>query len=358
VSELRTLVAVDDFRAAAKALLPRAAWDYFDGGAGSERTLFENERAWGRHRLRPSVLADVGGATTATSVLGAPVELPVIVAPMAIQRMAHPDGEPGLARAASGAGAIFVLSTAASATPEEVAAAAPEARRWFQLDLHRDRDHSYRAIEAAVNAGYSAVVLTVDSPVPGIRRRDRRNGFVVPEDLPVPGIRRSAGGPIAASEFYAINDPTATWADLDQLVAACPVPVLVKGIQTAEDARRAVAAGVAAIIVSNHGGRQLDGAAATAEVLPEVVCAVDGSVEVLVDGGLRSGSDVAVALALGATAVLVGRPLLWGLAVAGAAGAAAVLDLLQEELLTTIALLGCTSPSELGPRHVQPPRGS
>ena len=341
--------------AQARAVLPPLAWDYFAGGAGEERTLSENQAAWGRYKLRPRVLVDVGAVSTRTTVLGTEVALPVLVAPSALQRMAHPDGEEAVASATADAGTVYVLSTAATATPEAVTRAAPDGRRWFQLDLHRDRARSHEAIATAVSLGFSAVVLTVDTPVPGVRRRDQRNAFAVPAHLSVPGIRPVSSdttGAMGADEFYAINDPTTTWDDLAELVASCPLPVLVKGVQAGDDARLACEHGAAAVIVSNHGGRQLDGVAATADVLPEGVEAVDGRVEVLVDGGIRTASDVVVALALGARAVLIGRPILWGLAVAGQEGCRDVLAVLADELNSALALMGVSSPAELGTRHL------
>jgi isopentenyl diphosphate isomerase/L-lactate dehydrogenase-like FMN-dependent dehydrogenase len=347
------LTIADVERLASGALEP-GPHGYFAGGAGDERTLRENVDAWRRRTLRPRVLVDVGRVSTATTVLGTPVASPVLVAPTALQRMAHPDGEPGMARAAARAGTIMTLSTLATSTPHEVAAAAPGAPRWFQLYVTRDRAVSGALVDAAVDAGFGAVVVTVDAPVPGRRERDHRTGFRVPGDLDMPAVTAALGrsGGVTVEDFFSVVDPTVTWADLEAFASACPLPVLVKGIQTGADAALACDHGAAGIIVSNHGGRQLDGVAATADMLPEVVEAAGGRLEILVDGGIRRGTDVVTALALGARAVLIGRPALWGLAAGGEAGARHVLDLLNAEVETALALLGCAEPGALTRAHV------
>ncbi len=345
---------VMDYERLAAAALPEGPLGYFAGGAGDERTLRENVAAWSRRQLRPRILVDVGDVSTATTVLGTPVASPVLVAPTALQRMAHPDGEPGMARAAAGAGTIMTLSTLCTSTPAEVAAAAPGGPRWLQLYVTRDRSISSALVDAAVDAGFGAVVVTVDAPVPGGRERDHRTGFRVPADLDMPAVTAALGrsGGVTVEDFFSVVDPTVTWADLDDFVARCPLPVILKGVQTGEDAALACRHGAAAIVVSNHGGRQLDGVAATADMLPEIVDAVGGRLEVLVDGGIRRGTDVLVALGLGASAVLIGRPALWGLAAGGEAGARGVLDTLQRELATGLALLGCTDPRAVTRDHV------
>jgi isopentenyl diphosphate isomerase/L-lactate dehydrogenase-like FMN-dependent dehydrogenase len=327
---------------------------YYAGGAGDERTLADNVAAWTEHRLLPRVLVDVASVSTSTTVLGTQVSLPVLVAPVALQRMAHPDGEPGMARAAAAAGTIMTLSTLATSTAAEVAGASPGSPRWYQLYITRDRGVSRSLVDQAVDAGFTAVVVTVDAPVPGRRERDLRTGFRVPDHLDMPAVTaalgRSAG--VSVTDFFSIVDPTLTWAGLETFIDDCPLPVLVKGVHAAADAALAVDHGASGVIVSNHGGRQLDGVPGTARLLPAVVDAVAGRVEVLVDGGIRRGSDVAVALALGARAVLLGRPMLWGLAVDGESGARHVLDLVRAELETTLALLGCTSPDEVTAAHL------
>jgi len=347
-------VNLDDYERLAQEQLPAGALGYYAGGAADERTLRENREAWARRRLRPRVLVDVGAVTTETTVLGSPVSLPVLLAPTALQRMAHPDGEEATARAAAGAGTLMTLSTLATSTPAHVAAAAPQAPRWFQLYVTRDRSISRGLVAQAAEHGFTGIVVTVDAPVPGRRERDHRTGFRVPADLEMPAVNtalgRSAG--VSVEEFFAVVDPTVTWADLERFAGECGLPVIVKGVQTAEDAELACEHGAAGVIVSNHGGRQLDGVAATADILPEVVEAVGGRVELYVDGGIRRGTDVLTALALGARAVLIGRPVLWGLAVAGEAGVRDVLELLRAELRTSLALLGARSPAEVTRAHV------
>jgi len=346
---------VSEYERLAEDVLEEGALGFFAGGACDERTLRENVEAWRRYHLRPRVLVDVDGTTTATTVLGTDVAMPVLVAPTAFQRVAHPDGETGTARAAAAAGTIMCLSTMATSTPAEVAAAAPAAPRWFQLYVFRDRGVTSALVDQASESGYSAIVLTVDAPRLGRRERDLRTGFRVPEEVVVPSVSAAAGGWAGATPLDTLTwiDPTISWRDLEQMVAESPLPVVVKGIQTSEDAALACDHGAAAIVVSNHGGRQLDGVAATAELLPEVVEAVAGRIEVLVDGGIRRGSDVVTALALGARAVLVGRPVLWGLAHAGEEGARHVLELLRDETELALALCGCTSPEKVTPEHVR-----
>ena len=345
---------VMEYERLAAAALPEGPLGYYAGGAGDERTLRENVEAWGRRRLRPRVLVDVGHVSTATTVLGTTVASPVLVAPTALQRMAHPEGEPGMARAAAGAGTIMTLSTLCTSTPAEVAQAAPGAPRWLQLYVTRDRAVSGALVDSAVDSGFCAVVVTVDAPVPGRRERDHRSGFRVPSDLEMPAVTAALGrsGGVTVEDFFSVVDPALTWRDLEDFASGCSLPVLVKGIQTAEDAALACEHGAAGLIVSNHGGRQLDGVSATADMLPEVVDAVAGRVEILVDGGVRRGTDVLTALALGARAVLIGRPALWGLAAGGEAGARGVLDTLQRETENGLALLGCRSPAEVTRAHV------
>ena len=295
---------VRDYERLAEAALPAGPLGYYAGGAGDERTLRENVDAWGRRRLRPRVLVDVSSVSTATTVLGTPVGTPVLVAPTALQRMAHPDGEPGMARAAAAAGSLMTLSTLCTSTPAEVSAAAPGAPRWLQLYVTRDRSISRALVDSALDAGFSAIVVTVDAPVPGIRERDHRTGFNVPGDLDMPAVTAALGrsGGVTVEDFFSVVDPALTWSELERFAQDCPLPVLVKGIQTGEDAALACEHGAAGVVVSNHGGRQLDGVSATADILPEVVDAVSGRLEIIVDGGIRRGTDVLVALALGAQA--------------------------------------------------------
>ncbi|HZO58624.1 MAG TPA: alpha-hydroxy acid oxidase [Solirubrobacterales bacterium] len=346
---------VADYERIARERLEPGAYGYFAGGAGDERTLDDNVAAYRRWQLRPRALVDVSAATTAATVLGAEVSMPLVVAPVAFQRMAHPDGEPGMARAAAAAGTVMVLSTLATATPAEIAAAAPGARRWFQLYIFRDRGVTRALIEQAEEAGFEAIALTVDVPRLGRRERDLRTGFVIPAEVTVPSFAAAAGKPTGGTpaDMFSLMDPAVTWDDLEELVSDCNLPVLVKGILTAEDAALAVDHGAAGVVVSNHGGRQLDGATATIDALPEVADAVEGRIEVLVDGGIRRGADVVKALALGARAVLAGRAPLWGLAARGEQGAREVLELLREEIELAMVLTGAAAPDALNRTHVR-----
>jgi len=347
-------VCVADYERLAEQTLDPGAFGYYAGGAGDERSLAGNVAAWEALHLRPRVLVDVSEVSTATTVLGTPVSMPLLVAPTAIQRLAHPDGEPGMARAAAAAGTLMCLSTLATATPEEVAVAAPGGPRWLQLYVYRDRRVTRAFVAQAAEHGYGAIVLTVDAPRLGRRERDLRTGFRVPKEITVPTMAAALGGWEGATplELLGAIDSSLTWNDLDELRSLSSLPLILKGIQTAEDAELACAHGVDAIVVSNHGGRQLDAVAATAELLPEVVGAVAGRMEVYVDGGIRRGSDVVKALALGARAVLAGRAPLWGLACEGEAGATRVLQLLRDEIELALALCGCTSPEDVSREHV------
>ncbi|HEX9380994.1 MAG TPA: alpha-hydroxy acid oxidase [Gaiellaceae bacterium] len=329
-----------DYERLAEDKLDANAHAYFAGGAGDEITLRENLRAFEQRKLRPRVLVDVGKVSTATTVLGTEVALPVLIAPLAMQRMAHPDGELATARAAAAARTVMCLSSAATCAPAEMAAAAPPGARWFQVYVWRPRSKTEAAIEEAVQHGYSALVLTVDVPYIGRRERDVRVDFRVPEHLTVEGNLFGEG-----------FDPTVSWRDLEWL-AGYGLPVVVKGILTAEDAELACEHGAAAVVVSNHGGRQLDGVPAALDALEEVADAVAGRAEVLLDGGVRRGTDVLKALALGARAVLIGRAMLWGLAVAGEEGVADVLRMFRKEIELGLALLGCGSPADVTRAHV------
>jgi isopentenyl diphosphate isomerase/L-lactate dehydrogenase-like FMN-dependent dehydrogenase len=347
-------VNVADYERLAADRLPQGPLGYYAGGAGDERTLRENVAAYARHQLRPRVLVDVSEVSTATTVLGTEIALPVIVAPVALQKMAHPDGECGMARAAAAAGTIMTLSTIATSAPREVAEAAPGAPRWFQVYIFKDRGVTRAMIDEAIDCGYTALALTVDAPRAGRRERDFRTGFAVPEHINMPAVTAAVGHSegITPQGVFSLLDTSLTWKDLELLVSDSPVPVLLKGVQTGEDARLAAEHGAAGIVVSNHGGRQLDTVAATIDMLPECVEAVDGRIEVLVDGGIRRGTDVLVALALGARAVLVGRPALWGLAAGGEAGARHVLEILRSEVELGQILLGAPELAALGRQHV------
>lgn len=349
------LITVADFERKAAEKLDAGVAGYFFGGAGDELTLAENVSAWGRWRLRPRAFAGLGEWRTEAEVLGGEVSMPVLVAPVAYQGLVNPEGEAAMARAAAGAGTVMCLSTLATLRPRPVAEAAPGGRRWFQLYCFKDEAVTRALVEEAVECGYEAIVVTVDAPRGGNRERDRRTGFEIPAELGVPSIEAALGSgqSVTIEETFALMEPALGWSDLEDLVADCKVPVLVKGVLTAEDAALAIEHGATGIVVSNHGGRQLDRCLATADALSEAVDAVDGRGAVFVDGGIRRGIDVGIALALGADAVLVGRPTLWGLAVGGEAGARQVLELLRQELELTLALCGCASPAELSRAHVQ-----
>ncbi|MEX1262692.1 MAG: alpha-hydroxy acid oxidase [Actinomycetota bacterium] len=343
MDEPTPLIIVDDFAAAARAAVPPDVWDYYEGGAGDEWTLAENRRAFDRWTLRPRFLRGAGNPDTSTTVLGTPVAFPVLVAPWAYQRLAHPDGEHATARAAAAAGTVMVVSSTTEAYLEQVATAS-EGAKWWQLYVAEDRGFTAAMLERVVAAGYRAICWTVDFPVNGLRHRDTRSGFVMP---------------LGIGESDYIYDSNLSWDDLAWIGERSPgLPIIVKGLLTAEDAELAVQAGADAIVVSNHGGRQLDRSPAGLDALPEVVAQVSGRVPVLMDGGVRRGTDVLTAMALGASAVLVGRPTIWGLAAEGEAGVAAVLAILHAELENAMALTGCHTIDEIGRAIVTPARRS
>ena len=334
----------------ARRVMDAAAFDYMVGGAGDEITVGENAAAWSAIRLRPHVLRDVSKVSTATTLLDHELEAPILVPPMGYQRLAHDRGEVAMAEGAAAAGTVMCASTMATVTLEETAAAKPSGPRWFQIYVHRDRDFTRDLVERARDAAYEALVFTVDLPVLPKRKRDVRNAFDLPEGMELAnlGVGRE-GGEGSALEAYADRsiDPSLVPSDISWLTDISGLPVIVKGILRGDDAGRAVEAGAAGVIVSNHGGRQLDTAVPTAVALPEVVEAVGELVPVLVDGGIRSGTDILKALALGAKATLVGRPLLWALAVDGSEGVTRLLEQLAEELERTMALCGASTIDEL-----------
>jgi isopentenyl diphosphate isomerase/L-lactate dehydrogenase-like FMN-dependent dehydrogenase len=348
------LVNVADYERAAAGLLDEGPLGYFAGGAGDERTLRRNVAAYADWELLPRVLVDVADVDASVELFGSRLSMPVAVAPVAFQRLAHDDGEEGMARAAGRAGTAMCLSTIATATPATVAAAAPDTHRWFQLYCFRDRAVTEALLAEAVESGYEAIALTVDAPYAGRRERDLRTGFQV--DVPTPSVQAAIGSdrPVSVREVFDLVDPSLDWDSLAALVEGCELPVLLKGLMRPDDAELAIEAGAAGVVVSNHGGRQLDGVPATVDALPDVADAVAGRIPVLVDGGIRRGGDVLVALALGADAVLVGRPALWGLAVGGEDGATAVLELLKREFELGLALLGCRTPAAITRGHVRP----
>lgn len=334
----------------AETTLGTPAYGYFAGGAGDEITLRDNTEAWSRFALRPRVLVDVSTRDPRTTLLGVERPHPIIVAPMAYQRHAHPDGESAMARAAASTGSTFVLSSQSTTSPEDVAAAAPGGNRWFQLYVFKDRQVSYDLVAAARDNGYEALVLTVDFPVAGWRERDKKSGFQIEYPIAI----NSSGKPIATEDLFEMHDASLTWDDIAEFASLSGMPVLLKGILRPDDALRAVDAGAAGVIVSNHGGRQLDTSLSGADALGTIAEAIAGRIDVLVDGGIRRGWDVAKALALGADAVLVGRHVLWGLVEDGEAGAEAVLRQLLAEFDNALALTGCPIARELDASYVQP----
>ncbi|MCC6574778.1 MAG: alpha-hydroxy-acid oxidizing protein [Planctomycetes bacterium] len=352
--KLQSLLTTADFyRAARKALTP-TTWDYFNAGADAQTTLRANRMAFNRLRLLPRVLVDVSKVDTSAYLFGEKLDWPVLIAPMAYQKLAHKDGEVAVAKAAAAAGTPYVVSTLATTTLEDTAQAVAEASRWFQLYVHQDRRVTQALVHRAQNAGYRALVVTVDAPMLGRRIADVRNRFGLPRGLSMVNLEpyhradlTSAAGSALEELFASRHDATLNWNDLNWLRSLTKLPILLKGILRADDAKRAVEAGVQGIIVSNHGGRQLDGAIATLDALPAIVEAVYRRVPVLVDGGVRWGSDILKALALGANAVLVGRPVLWGLAVGGEAGVARVLAILREEFSRAMALCGCAGVASI-----------
>jgi 4-hydroxymandelate oxidase len=327
-------VQVDDYEPIARAKLPEDLWDYFEGGAGDERTLAENVRAFDRWILRPRVLRGSSTADTSTTLLGWALSMPILVAPWASQQRAHPDGEPGVVRAAGRAGTIAVVSSTAADRVEEIGAAATAGPVWWQLYLYADAGESADLLRRVTAAGFGAICWTVDLPVLGLRHRDTRRGFEPP-------------APTGLDDL--MYEPDLSWEHLSFIRDHAPgLPVVVKGILTAEDGALAVEHGADAVVVSNHGGRQLDSVAAGLDALPEVVEAVAGRVPVLMDGGVRRGTDVLKALALGAAAVLIGRPTVWGLAAEGEDGVVGVLEILRLELQNAMALTGCGSVAGIG----------
>ena len=330
-------------------LLPPEVADYYAGGAESETTLAEAPAAWRRWRLRPRVLTGVSTVALRTTLLGSEVATPVGVAPWAFQAMAHPDGERGTARGAAAAGALMTVSTSAGTRLEEVAAAEPAGPRWFQLYRLHSPAHTDDLARRAGTAGYRALVLTVDLPVLGRRLRDLVNDFALPADFPLPNHPAPDAGPAA-------DIPVWTFDDIARFGQLSGLPVVVKGVLRGDDALRCVQAGAAAVWVSTHGGRQADPAVASAQALPEVVEAVGEDAEVYADGGIRSGSDVLTALALGARAVFLGRPVLWGLATGGADGVTEVLTGLSAELASTMALCGLPDVGSVPRDAVTPAR--
>jgi L-lactate dehydrogenase (cytochrome) len=372
---LAGVASISDLRRLARRRAPRAVFDYTDGAAGDELALRRSRAAYRRVEFQPTVLQDVSSVDTGTPILGRPAALPLILAPTGFTRMMHTEGEPAVARVAQRAGVPYALSTMGTTSIEALAAAAPHGRRWFQLYLWRDRGAGRDFVARAQAAGYEALVLTVDTPVPGPRLRDVRNGLTIPPTL---SLRTFAEGALHPAwwfdlltteplEFASLTrfegtvadlvgrmfDPAATLEDVAWLRRTWSGPLVVKGVQRVADAQRVVDAGADAVVVSNHGGRQLDRSPTPLERLPAVGEAVGERAEVYVDGGILSGADIVAAVALGARACLVGRAYLYGLMAAGEAGVQKAVEILAREVETTLALLGVTSVKDLRPEHVR-----
>ncbi|QNN51814.1 alpha-hydroxy acid oxidase [Nocardioides mesophilus] len=372
---LARAASIADLRRLARRRAPRAVFDYTDGAAGEELSLSRSREAYSRIEFSPRVLQDVSAVDTSTPILGKPSAAPWIFAPTGFTRMMHTEGEPAVGRVAARAGVPYALSTMGTTSIEQLAAAAPDVRRWFQLYLWRDREASRDFVERAQATGYEALMLTVDTPVAGPRLRDVRNGLTIPptlslrtfaegslhpawwldllttEPLEFASLRRFEG--TVAELVGSMFDPAATMADVVWLRELWDGPLVVKGIQTVADALAVVDAGADALVVSNHGGRQLDRAPVPLEVLPSIVDAVGDKAEVYVDGGILSGSDIVAAVALGARAALVGRAYLYGLMAGGERGVQRAAEILQQEIASTLALLGVSRVEDLRRDHVR-----
>lgn len=346
-TKLANAVNLSELEELARSALQPMAYDYYSSGANDEITLRENEQAYRRLQLMPRMLVDCSKIDTSTVVMGQRVSMPVLIAPTAFQRLAHPDGEVATARAAGRAGTIMTLSTLSTSSIEEVAKVA-SSPLWFQLYVYRDRAITRSLVARAESAGYTALVLTVDSPRLGRRERDVRNRFQLPEKLCIANLEldklasmpKNADDSSLSAYIASLYDRSLTWKDLEWFKSITKMPVLVKGILRSDDAKRAIEYGADGIIVSNHGGRQLDTVPATISVLEEIVEAAGKKVEVLVDGGVRRGTDVIKALALGAKAVLLGRSVLWGLTLGGEDGVVDVLEMMRQELELAMTLSG------------------
>ncbi|XP_076384022.1 hydroxyacid oxidase [Megalopta genalis] len=348
-------VCVEDYEIYATKHLPPAVRDYYNSGAGEQFSLRLNTEAFRKYRIRPRFLKDVSKRDLSTTILGEKISMPLGVAPSAMQRMAHPDGELANARAAEAAGTIYTLSTIATSSIEEVAEAAPKGVKWFQLYIYTDRDVTQNLVKRAERAGFKALVLTVDAPLFGDRRADIRNKFSLPKHLRLGNFQEdmlnsmnsTKAGSSLNEYVMSLFDASLSWDDVKWLQSITSMPIVLKGILTPQDALLAIEHGVQAIVVSNHGARQVDSIPASIEVLPEIVKAVNGRMEIYMDGGVRQGIDIFKALALGAKMVFVGRPMLWGLSHSGEEGARNVLELFRKEIDLVFALTGCRSVKDV-----------
>jgi 4-hydroxymandelate oxidase len=346
-------VNIFDLETAARAKMEPSAYDYFAGGAEDEVTLRANRAAFEKILFRPRYLVDVSNRDLTTTVLGQPISIPVLLAPTGYQCLAHPDGELATARAASASGTIMVVSTVSTYSLEEIAAVAGPL--WFQLYSYKDKGINERLIRRVEKVGYRALCLTIDVPVLARRERDLRHRFSLPQGMRASiladkelDVTLQSGEDTGRVSYSGLAfDAALTWNDVDWMRTITAMPLVIKGVLTPEDARLAVEHGAAGIVVSNHGGRQLDGVPAAIDVLPEIAAEVGGEIEIYLDSGVRRGTDVLKSLALGAKAVLIGRPFLWGLAVDGEAGVRRVLDMLRHELDTALGLVGKRSVAEI-----------
>ncbi|XP_060658213.1 uncharacterized protein LOC132792763 [Drosophila nasuta] len=354
------LVSVADFELKAKRNLEKNALDYYKNGAGEQVTVSLNHEAYKRLRLRPRFLRDVSHLDVSCEILGQQLQWPLGIAPSAMQKLAHPDGEIGMARAAGKAGSIYILSTLSTTSLEDLAKAAPDTCKWFQLYIYKDRHVTEQLVRRAERANFKALVVTIDTPINGDRRADAKNKFCLPSHLSLANFEGemaqgviSCGGGSGLNEYVASHyDPSITWKDIKWLQQLTHLPVILKGILTAEDAELARECGCSGIIVSNHGGRQLDTAPATIEALPEIVAAVGNDLVVMLDGGIMQGNDIFKALALGAKTVFIGRPALWGLATNGQAGVEQLLHVMRDDFEITMKLTGCPSLADIQPTMV------
>ena len=342
------ILTLADFEAQAENSMSPMAHGYIVGGAADELTLRANSEDWRRIRVCPRVLVDVSEISLQTEILGQRFEMPILLAPAAFHRLCHSDGELATIAGANEGGAAFILSSFSTESVEDIATLAQHPL-WFQLYFQKDKGLTQQMVERAQAAGCKALCVTVDTPVLGLRHRESRNQFQLPKDFKLPNLNLGpiSHRPVRSAIYSELLNPSLTWKDVDWLCSVAKVPVLLKGVLNPDDAKRALDTGVAGIIVSNHGARNLDTLPSTAEALPQVADAVNGKLPLLVDGGIRRGTDVLKALALGAKAVLIGRPYLYALAFAGAAGVARVIEILRIELTMAMALTGCTSISQI-----------
>uniref|UniRef100_A0A3Q4BV23 (S)-2-hydroxy-acid oxidase n=1 Tax=Mola mola TaxID=94237 RepID=A0A3Q4BV23_MOLML len=350
------MVCLTDFENYAKEHLSKAAWDYYAGGADEGCTRDDNLLAYKRIRLRPRILRDVSVSDTRTTVQGTQINFPIGIAPSAFQCLAWHEGEVATARATESLNTCYITSTYSTCSVEEIVAAAPDGYRWFQLYVYRDRKLTEQIVHRVEALGYKALVLTVDVPYTGKRRNNLRNQFKLPPHLKIKnldGVSQETAGMDEYGILVNTLDPSISWKDVNWLKSITRLPVIIKGVLTKEDAELAVEHGVQGIIVSNHGGRQLDGCLASIDALPEIVDTVQGRIEVYLDGGIRTGSDVLKSLALGAKCVFIGRPAVWGLAYKGEEGVKEVLQILNDEFRLSMALSGCRNVAEINRNLIQ-----